>query len=220
MIQVGSNNSKRSNKMTTKVALIGASGKIGSMIAAELLARGHQVTGIARNPEKIAVAGLQATAKADFTTPVEMAAVLKGHDAVISAASFIPGQAEQLIASIRGSGVKRFLMVGGAASLETEPGGKKIIDTIELPEAWKAPIMEGIRTLTLLRPVQDVDWTFFSPAVQIGPGERTGVFRLGKDVIVKDAASVSKISYDDYAIAMVDELERGEHLKARFTIGY
>jgi uncharacterized protein len=207
-------------QVALNVALIGASGKIGSKIAAELLARGHHVTGIARNPEKISVAGLQATAKGDFTTPAEMAAVLKGHDAVISAASFIPGQAEQLIASIRASGVTRFLMVGGAASLATEAGGKKVIDTIELPEAWKAPIMEGIRTLSLLHPVQDVDWTFFSPAVQIGPGERTGQFRLGNDVVVKDAAGVSKISYDDYAIAMVDELERGEHLKARFTIGY
>jgi uncharacterized protein len=207
-------------QVTLNVALIGASGKIGSKIAAELLARGHHVTGIARNPEKIVAAGLQATAKGDFTAPAEMATVLSGHDAVISAASFIPGQAEQLIASVRASGVKRFLMVGGAASLQTEAGGKKVIDTIDVPEVWKAPIMEGMRTLSLLRPVQDVDWTFFSPAVQIGPGERTGQFRLGNDVVVKDAAGVSKISYDDYAIAMVDELERGEHLQARFTIGY
>jgi uncharacterized protein len=205
--------------MGKNIALIGASGKIGSKIAAELLARGHRVTGIARNPEKISVSGVQAK-QGDFTKPAEMSAALKGFDAVISAASFIPGQAENLIASVRGSGVQRFLMVGGAASLQTEPGGKKIIDTIELPDAWKAPIMEGIRTLSLLREVQDVDWTFFSPAVQIGPGERTGKFRLGKEVVVKDEAGVSKISYDDFAIAMVDELEQGANLKGRFTIGY
>ena len=111
-------------------------------------------------------------------------------------------------------------MVGGAASLQSEPGGKKIIESLELPPAWKAPIMEGIRTLGLLRDVNDFDWTFFSPAVQIGPGERTGKFRLGGEVVVKDAAGVSKISYDDYAIAMVDEFEQGKHIKARFTVGY
>ena len=205
--------------MGKKVALIGASGKIGSKIAAELLQRGHQVTGIARNPEKISPQPGVNTVKGDFTDPQTMAQALKGHDAVISAASFIPDQAEKLIASIRGSGVKRFLMVGGAASLEVEPG-KKVIDTIQLPDAWKGPVMEGIRTLKLLREVNDVDWTFFSPAIQIGPGERTGKFRLGKEQVVKDAADVSKISYDDYAIAMVDELEQSNNLKARFTIGY
>lgn len=205
--------------MSKRVALIGASGKIGSKIAAELLQRGHKVTGIARNPEKVTTPGVT-VATGDFTQPEQMAKALRGHDAIISAASFIPGQAENLIASVRQSGVKRFLMVGGAASLQTEPGGKKIIETIELPEAWKAPVMEGIRTLGLLRGVQDFDWTFFSPAVQIGPGERTGKFRLDTEVVVKDAAGTSKISYDDYAIAMVDELEQGKHIKSRFTVGY
>lgn len=206
--------------MAMNIALIGASGKIGSKIAAELLQRGHKVTGIARHPEKIAARSGMVTAKGDFTNPVALAKVLKGHDAIISAASFIPGQAENLIASVRASGVKRFLMVGGAASLHVEPGGKKVIDTIDLPEAWKLPILEGIRTLDLLRKVDDFNWTFFSPAITIGPGERTGKFRLGKDVVVKDAEGNSKISYDDYAIAMVDELERGYNLKGRFTIGY
>lgn len=203
----------------TNVALIGASGRIGTKIAQELLRRGHSVTGIARNPEKIqAQNGL--TAKAgDFTNPQSIADTLKGHDAIISAASFIPGQAENLIASVRGSGVKRFLMVGGAASLKTEDG-RKVFDTIQLPEEWKAPVMEGMRTLGLLRDVNDIDWTFFSPAVTIQPGERTGKFRLGKEQVVKDAEGNSKISFDDYAIAMVDELERGENIKGRFTIGY
>lgn len=206
--------------MSRNIALIGASGKIGSKIAAELLQRGHKVTGIARNPEKIEARSGMVTAKGDFTDPAALAKILKGHDAIISAASFIPDQAENLIESVRASGVKRFLMVGGAASLQVEPGGKKVIDTIELPEAWKAPVMEGMRTLDLLRKVDDFNWTFFSPAVMIGPGERTGKFRLGKDVVVKDADGNSKISYDDYAIAMVDELERGYNLKGRFTIGY
>jgi putative NADH-flavin reductase len=205
--------------MSKRIALIGASGKIGSKIATELLGRGHTVTGIARNPEKISAQKGLTTARGDFTEPGVLASSLQGHDAIISAASFIPGQAENLIDAVRQSGVKRFLMVGGAASLQTEDG-KKIIDTLQLPDAWKAPVMEGIRTLSLLRDVKDVDWTFFSPAVQIGPGERTGKFRLGKEQVVKDQDGVSKISYDDYAIAMVDELERGQNLKSRFTIGY
>ena len=206
--------------MSKKIALIGASGKIGSKIAAELVQRGYSVTGIARHPDKIAASAGITPVPGDFTDPRAMASTLAGHDAIISAASFIPDQAEQLIASVKGSGVKRFLMVGGAASLRTEPGGPKVIDTIDLPEVWKAPIMEGIRTLELLRNVDDVDWTFFSPAVTIGPGERTGKFRLGKEEVVKDADGNSKISYDDYAIAMVDELDRGDNIRGRFTIGY
>ncbi len=203
----------------SKIALIGASGKIGTKITAELLSRGHTVTGIARSPEKIAAQKGVTAVAGDFTNPQAIAGALKGHDAIISAASFIPGQAEQLIALVRASGVKRFLMVGGAASLQTEDG-KKVIDGLQLPDAWKAPIMEGIRTLSLLRDVKDVDWTFFSPAIQIGPGERTGKFRLGKEQVVKDAEGNSKISYDDYAIAMVDELERGQNIKGRFTVAY
>lgn len=205
--------------MGKRIALIGASGKIGSKIAAELLSRGHTVTGIARHPENISAQKGLTAARGDFTEPGVLAWSLQGHDAIISAASFIPGHAENLIDAVRQSAVKRFLMVGGAASLQTDDG-KKVIDTLTLPDAWKGPIMEGIRTLTLLRDVKDFDWTFFSPAVQIGPGERTGKFRLGKEQVVKDKDGVSKISYDDYAIAMVDELERGQNLKGRFTIGY
>ncbi|MCC6202380.1 MAG: NAD(P)-dependent oxidoreductase [Gammaproteobacteria bacterium] len=202
------------------IALIGASGKIGRCIGAELLQRGHQVTGIARHPERIVPRpGLKA-ATGDFTLPAPLANVLRGHDAVISAASFIPGQAENLIEAVRASGVRRLLIVGGAASLLTAPDGPRLFDTIQLPEEWKAPVEEGMRTLKLLRGVTDLDWTFFSPAAMIGPGERTGRFRLGTEVVVKDAEGNSRISYDDYAIAMVDELEQGKHLKARFTIGY
>lgn len=205
--------------MGKNVALIGASGKIGTKITAELLGRGHTVTAIARHPEKIeAREGLTAVA-GDFTKPSAIAEVLKGHDAIISAASFIPGESEKLIESARLSGVKRFLMVGGAASLLTE-SGERVVDSLELPEEWMIPIKEGIRCFELLKQVDDFDWTFFSPAVMIGPGERTGKFRLGKDHVVKDENGESKISYDDFAIAMVDELEQENNLKGRFTIAY
>jgi putative NADH-flavin reductase len=205
--------------MSQRIALIGASGKIGSKIAAELLARGHQVTGIARNAAAISAAdGLTAVAAND---PAALAAELRGHDAVIAATTFLPGLVERLLEALRGSGVKRFLIVGGAASLLTEAGGQRIFDTLPpLPEPVLAQISEGMRTLQVLKTADDLDWTFLSPAVFIGPGERSGKFRLGGDVVVKDADGNSKISYDDYAIAMVDELEQGKHIKARFTVAY
>lgn len=205
--------------MSLNIALIGASGKIGSKIAAELLSRGHSVTGISRHPENIAEAEGLITATGDITQPEQIAQVLKGHDAIISAASFIPGESEKLFAAANLSSVPRFLMIGGAASLLTE-SGERVVDSLELPEEWMVPIREGIRAFDLIQQQQKLDWTFFSPAVMIAPGERTGQFRLGKDHVVKDDQGDSKISYDDYAIAMVDELEQGNNLKGRFTIGY
>jgi putative NADH-flavin reductase len=111
-------------------------------------------------------------------------------------------------------------MVGGAASLLNEDG-IKVWETLEgLPDGVMNYIQEGMRALDLLKEADDFDWTFLSPAVVIGPGERTGKFRLGKDNVVADDNGESKISYDDYAIALVDELEQGNNIKARFTLGY
>lgn len=207
--------------MSSRIAVIGASGKIGSKITQELLARGHQVTAIARHPDRIEARTGLALQAGDVADPQALAQALRGHDAVIASTPFVPGLAENLLTAVRSAGVKRFLMVGGAASLATEPGGRKVLDTIPpLPDPVMAQIREGVRSLDVLREVEDLDWTFFSPAVVIGPGERTGKFRLGQDVVVKDAEGNSRISYDDYAIAMVDELEGGNNLKRRFTAGY
>lgn len=207
--------------MGSKVAVIGASGKIGSRITQELLARGHTVTGIARHPDKLDPRAGLSTAAGDVAEPQALARVLQGHDAVIASTPFTPGLAENLLTALRSAGIKRFLMVGGAASLASEPGGSKVLDSIPpLPEPVMAQIREGVRSLDVLRQVSDLDWTFFSPAVVIGPGERSGKFRLGQDVVVKDAEGNSRISYEDYAIAMVDELETGRNLQRRFTIGY
>src|SRR6056300_284476 len=206
--------------MSKNIALIGASGNIGSKVTQELLSRGYNVTAIARNPEKVEASERVTPVAGDILQPQQLAETLKGHDAVICAASFIPNESEKLLEAIRLSGVNRYLMVGGAASLLNEDG-IKVWETLEgLPDGVMNYIHEGMRALDLLKEADDFDWTFLSPAVVIGPGERTGKFRLGKDNVVADDNGESKISYDDYAIAMVDELEQGNNIKARFTLGY
>jgi putative NADH-flavin reductase len=208
--------------VSKQIALIGASGKIGTKITRELLDRGFTVTAIARNPEKIEARVGVTPVAGDLMEPASLADTLKGHDAVISAAPFITNASEKLFDAVRSSGVKRYLMVGGAASLFNEKG-IKVWDTLQgvgIPEPVMANIGEGIRAFELLKQEDSLDWTFFSPAVTIGPGERTGKFRLGKDNVVADENGDSKISYDDYAIALVDELEQGNSIKGRFTVGY
>ena len=206
--------------MSKNIALIGASGNIGSKITQELLSRGYNVTAIARNPEKVEANERVTPVVGDILHPQQLAETLKGHDAIICAASFIPNESEKLLEAIRLSGVKRYLMVGGAASLLNQDG-VKVWETLEgLPDGVMSYIQEGMRALDLLKEADDFDWTFLSPAVVIGPGERTGKFRLGQDNVVADENGDSKISYDDYAIALVDELEQGNNIKARFTLGY
>ena len=206
--------------MSKNIALIGASGNIGSKVTQELLSRGYNVTAIARNPEKVEASERVTPVAGDILQPQQLAETLKGHDAVICAASFIPNESEKLLEAIRLSGVNRYLMVGGAASLLNEDG-IKVWETLEgLPDGVMNYIQEGMRALDLLKEADDFDWTFLSPAVVIGPGERTGKFRLGKDNVVADDNGESKISYDDYAIALVDELEQGNNIRARFTLGY
>jgi putative NADH-flavin reductase len=201
-----------------KVAVLGASGRAGSEITKELAARGHQVLGIARKPEAIPT-GPGVTAKAgDASDPAALAALIRGHDAVISSLHF-DVSAETLLSALKQAGVGRLLVTGGAASLEVAPG-KLLIDSPAFPEAWKPIAIGGITFLKALRGETDVDWTFFSPAALIFEGPRTGKFRTGGDQLVTDAAGDSKISFADYAIAIVDELEQHRHSRARFTAGY
>ncbi len=125
----------------------------------------------------------------------------------------------KVLEAVRQSGVKRYIAVGGAGSLKT-PDGKLVMDNPQIPPEWLPSIKEGAELLKLLRASPELEWTFFSPAVFIGPGERTGKFRLGGDEVIAAADGKSSISYDDYAIALVDELEHPKHVRARFTIGY
>jgi hypothetical protein len=201
-----------------KVALIGASGTGGSRLLAELSGRGHEVTAIARDPGKIAVLPHVTAKKGDVFDKPGLVQVLKGHDGVISAVHFTASDPKLLIEAVNEAGVKRYFVVGGAGSLEVAPG-VKLIDTPQFPAAYKAEAAKGGEFLELLRKEKDLDWTFLSPPAMIAPGERTGKFRLGKDRLITHDKG-SNISWEDYAIAAVDELEKPAHIRERFTVGY
>nr|WP_243402935.1 NAD(P)-dependent oxidoreductase [Sphingomonas melonis] len=201
-----------------QVAVLGASGRAGSEIAKELAARGHRVTAIARHPDRIPAAEGIAPVAGDAQDSAALATLLDGHDAVISALHF-DVTADGLLSALRQAGVRRLLVTGGAGSLEVAPG-VALIDTPEFPQEWKAFAEGGVAFLNALRSERDIDWTFFSPAADIFEGPRTGHFRLGNDALVTDDAGNSRISFADYAIAMVDELEQHRHPHARFTAAY
>jgi hypothetical protein len=201
-----------------RVALIGATGNAGSRILNELVQRGHQVTAIVRNPERVpALSGVVAK-QGDVFNQNQIAKLVAGHDAVISAVHFTASDPHELIGAVRQSGVSRYLVVGGAGSLEVAPG-VRLIDTPRIPPAVKAEASAGVTFLDLLREERQLEWTFLSPSVMFIPGTRTGKFRLGKDKLLSNEQG-SSISFEDYAVALVDELETPQHSRQRFTVGY
>ncbi|RFC63538.1 NAD(P)-dependent oxidoreductase [Fulvimarina endophytica] len=201
-----------------KIALIGASGNAGSRIAAELSARGHAVTAIARNADRIAKLPGVTPLAVDIADTDALVSALEGHDAIVSAVHFTASNPDQLISAAKASGVKRYLVVGGAGSLEVSPG-VKLVDTPQFPQEYKEEATKGGVFLDKLRAETDLDWTFLSPSAAFVPGERTGRFRLGGDALLTNEAG-SSISFEDYAIALVDEIETPRHSRQRFTVGY
>ena len=214
------------------VVLIGATGFVGSAILNELLTRGHKVTAVVRNAAKLPKNDNLTAGEEDVANVDAIAAIAKGKDAVISA--YNPGWTNpeigrlttenypKIVEAVKKSGVARLLIVGGAGTLFVKPG-LRVVDSGAIP----AEILEAVRTLgnfylNYLTKEHNLDWVFFSPAGAFDEkGERTGKFRLGKDDLIVDAATgTSHISVQDYAIAMVDELEKPAHHMERFTIGY
>jgi len=202
-----------------KIAIVGATGSVGSRLVTEALNRGHEVTGISRHPEKLPSNPKLHGKAGDVAKPDELAALLKGHDVVISTVRFQHTDPHAVISAVKKSGVKRLLVVGGAASLETAPG-VPLFDSPHFPDAYKPEAGAGLAFLKVLRGEQDLDWTFLSPAGMFPPGERTGKFRVGGDQLMTDAAGKSSISQEDYAIAMIDEVEHPKHVKRRFSVAY
>ena len=213
------------------VLLIGATGFVGSAVLNELVSRGHKVTTVVRNIEKLAKSDLVNAVKEDVANVDAIAKLAEGKDAIISAynpgwtnpdiATLITENYPKILEAAKKSGVERLLIVGGAGTLFCAPG-LRVVDSGAIPEE----IMGGVRPLgdfylNTLMNENDIDWVFFSPAgVFDQEGKKTGNYRLGKDDLIVDAEGNSHISVQDYADAMVNELEKPDHHKERFTIGY
>lgn len=213
------------------VLLVGATGFVGSAVLNELVSRGNKVTTVVRNIEKLAKSDLVNAVKEDVANVDAIAKLAEGKDAIISAynpgwtnpdiATLITENYPKILEAAKKSGVERLLIVGGAGTLFCAPG-LRVVDSGAIPEE----IMGGVRPLgdfylNTLMNENDIDWVFFSPAgVFDQEGKKTGNYRLGKDDLIVDAEGNSHISVQDYADAMVNELEMPAHHKERFTIGY
>ncbi|MGL5014800.1 MAG: NAD(P)-dependent oxidoreductase [Bacteroidales bacterium] len=214
-----------------RVTIIGATGFVGSSILNEALSRGYYVRALVRNPDKLNISNPNLEIiKADITDESSLTNLLSGEESIISA--YNPGWTNPNIydetlrvypiilnASKRAS-IKRILIVGGAGTLFVAPN-LRVVDTGAIP----AEILGAVKSLgefylNTLMNENEIDWVFFSPAGNLAPGERTGKYRLGKDDLIVDEKGNSNISVEDYAKAMIDELEIGSHHKERFTIGY
>lgn len=209
-----------------KIALIGASGFIGSGIRKEALSRGHEVTALVSNPAKIESAPSLRAEKVDVLDTDDLAKKLAGHDVVISAFSghanadvygyYMQG-IHSIVDAVRKAAVPRLLLVGGAGSLEIKPG-VQLLDTPAFPAQWKAT-GEGARAaLNLVRGVADLDWTVLSPPPSIQPGARSGKYRTGLNQVIMGEKGPAEISVEDYAVAMLDEAESASHRRQRFTV--
>lgn len=206
-----------------KIALIGATGYVGSKILAEALSRGHRITAIVLDrrglPEHEHLTGVEG----DATSTTALASMVAGHDVVISA--FNPGLdkdgtgTQSIINGVKMAGVVRFLAVGGAGTLQ-HPAGGRVLDQPDFPAEWKQGSLRTAAFLEQLRGESDLDWIFLSPAAMLIPGVRTGHFRVGKDDLLTDAKGESRISLEDYAFAMLEEAEQPQRHRERFTVAY
>lgn len=215
-----------------KIAVIGATGFVGSTILKEALDRGHEVTAIARHTENIKPQNNLKVVKSDVMDSDDLAKILKGNDVVVSAYNagwnnpdlyneFLKGS-KSIQQAVKKSGVKRLIVLGGAGSLFVAPG-VQLVDTPQFPAEWKPGALSAKDYLNELKKEDQLDWTFLSPAIEMNPGtphERRGTYRTGLDNPVFDANNQSTISVEDLAVAIVDEAENPKHIRARFTVGY
>lgn len=206
-----------------RILLIGATGMVGRRVRDEALLRGHEVTGVTRS-------GDEGTAKADAGDADAIAALAEGHDALVVSVPPPRDGSEtrgpllavtrSVLDAARRAGVRRLIVVGGAGSLEVAPG-VRLVDTPEFPDVYRPEASAAAEQLEVIRAeADDLDWTYISPAILIEPGERTGAFRLGGDALLTDDEGDSRISAEDYAIALVDELEKNAAVRERITVAY
>lgn len=212
-----------------RITVFGAAGNVGSRVVAEALARGHEVTAVVRDATQFFDVHPDARVRTGDASKVEdVAALGAGQDVVISATRPVPGRerdhvtvAKSLLAGHASTGV-RLLLVGGAGSL-TVPGsgGTAVVDDPKyVPAAWRDIALACVEQFEVCLAEPDADWTYLSPAAILAPGERTGKYRLGTDELVVDDTGRSAVSMEDLAVALLDEVERPRHRRARFTVGY
>ena len=202
-----------------KIAVIGATGRVGSRVVTEALSRGHFVTAIARNSNTITPQTHLVAVYADAGNVVELAGAIAGNDAVVSALRFVDSDPTRIVDALKRAGIQRYVVVGGAGSLEVAPG-KQLVDEPNFPAEYRAESLKARDFLNVLRGEDRLDWTYLSPSAEFAPGLRTGKFRLGHDQLLVDADGKSSVSMEDFAITVVDELETPAHIRQRFTAGY
>jgi hypothetical protein len=212
-----------------KIALFGVSGNIGRRIAQEALSRGHQVTGITREPAKAQLTHARLrTVTGDVVDAAGVEKLVSGHDVVISAVgpdlskgvgTLLTDAARTLLTALNRAGVKRLVVAGGAGSLEAAPG-LLVMDSPQFPADWKPLAKSHADALAIYRGEKKLDWTYLSPAAMIEPGTRTGTYRTGGEKLLSDAAGNSRISMEDFPVALMDEVEKLRHVRRRFTVAY
>lgn len=201
-----------------KIALLGATGFVGSHLLNEARRRGHAITAIARRIESLPASPGVTPVKGDLARETELTALLRGHEAVISATKFLRTDASALIRIVKQAGVPRWLVTGGAGSLDVAPG-VALVDTPQFPAEYRDEALAGRRFLATLREERELAWTFLSPSALLVPGERSGRYRTGGDRLLMNDRGESRISVEDFAVAMIDELETPRHIRTRFTVG-
>ena len=215
-----------------KIALIGATGFVGSAVLKEALDRGIQVTAIVRQPEKLQAQKNLTIVKGDVMDSDNLSELFKGNDVVVSAYNagwanpdlyneYLEGS-QSIQEAVKKSGVKRYIVMGGAGSLFVAPG-VQLIDTPQFPAEWKPGALAARDYLNILKKENELDWTFVSPAIEMNQGtphERRGTYRTELDNPVFDANNKSTISVEDLAVAILDEVENPKHIRVRFTVGY
>lgn len=201
------------------IAILGATGRIGSRLLAEGLRRGHRVTAVVRDPSLLAAQPGQTVLRGDARDVETTVSMITGSEALISSVHFTDLDADTVLRIARGAAIPRLLVTGGAGSLQVAPGLQPV-DSPDFPAAARPEALAGRAFLSRLREEEQLRWSFLSPALMILPGERTGSFRRGRDELLIDAQGEGRISMEDFAVAMIDELENPQHIRQRFTVGY
>jgi uncharacterized protein len=202
-----------------KIAIVGATGFIGQHIFNEAVSRQHNVTALVRNPAKVAVSTKVQAYALNLQDSAALSSALAGHDTAVLSAHWEEKDLHSIINAVKASGIKHVLFVGGAASLEVAPG-VQLFDSPKFPDMWKATAGAARDLLNILRGEKELNWTYLSPSALIEPGERTGKFRLGSEQLLVNDQGESRISNQDFAVAVLDELENPTHNQQRFTVGY